>query len=1109
MSYLSKHRGLFAALSGILLMLPTVIATQIALSDYFTSSPSFAADTYPEAASSYIVHDVRMRIEVSDFQWVLLGQERDCDWKVDNSKWYNAIVALQGASSRFRPLPKKQYEFYIKTFDGVQHNLVFRHSYRDPAYSREKLVHDISATAGGLTLAVTHVNLYINGEYNGLYQVSEGIDSKMLQTKLHPDVTFWYYVKRVFDIDILSPYGKVDNTRNREVLHLEEEDQRLPKFESLYAVSNESKPLHTVFNMSSLIAFHISRRLMQVQDTVEHNFYLAVDPVSQKLHPILWDADKSLGVAVVQGDSILQYASIGSLYILKRKITPSKAIVMYDGGMYDGMTEWDAYSDSASVMMSSGGNLSDEAINATVAILRDALADSAKRDGDKWSRWYCDERFDFDEAMDDMQKLLLKRRYNYYNVLNDIDEQQDDNYYHTYSCSDQWTGKGNIGMFSLLIALLVVNVLSILSPEFLFSIHKRASTFSPESASPHADTQTVAERLYPYRVQCWHRFMSYDYWLNVMVAVVLLVGYVVYAKYDVLDDSEILGKPYMADRKYIWIYFAALINVTFLVQNDKFRLVLWILLVLSSNFYSIIDLVEFAGAKSEEATVNSRGVSISMDSVDTPVVIFLFMVWRVGFQVIMMLYSFRIPEIARHITMKLDVVTEKGEIFVPTTIAVKEEGLEMGCMLDVAPAEDSYTLCDTMDTVDNGHVESTDISIEEKCADTTSERELKISVDKGVACEVDLTFVPPPTDSPPKNKKYLTGQALMDYKRRMKLFMRLNMGVFIGICVGYVIYMAVDGTLKRTIGEIAFSAIISVAILINIRAFFSCAKWFWLHAYGFTTPTLDLMFSNREDESKWSLETLKSMKIKPQTGLFSFLLPGTHMTTEKKIRTVDAWTKKISHTYDGLLVFIISSESFAEGENTSETYSLAYGISLIYMILYVLSYGDNGSLAWIIYGAKARIMDGFLGRENEIFGYMFDKYMLPASVPLLLWLQDAAGDTRVVYLSWYIFMPIIIGDSFAEIIGSTWGKQKIKVWGMGEVNTKSWEGTLAMFFSSLVILLVVNAYVGLPWPWYIFAIINCAVATAVELYAYRSTDNVCMMVFSSLLAIAFINIIDG
>ena len=204
--------------------------------------------------------------------------------------------------------------------------------------------------------------------------------------------------------------------------------------------------------------------------------------------------------------------------------------------------------------------------------------------------------------------------------------------------------------------------------------------------------------------------------------------------------------------------------------------------------------------------------------------------------------------------------------------------------------------------------------------------------------------------------------ATEEHKNKMKSFMNMNMGIFILVCVGFVIYIAAsDLGSEIRIPELSFSIIISVCILINIRAFYSCVKWFWLHAYGFSAEQLDIIFSNREDSEKWSLEGLKKIDLVPRDSFFSFLLPGVGLSTEKKMRTVDAWTKKIAHTYDGLLVFILSAESFSSSEDATKTYSLAYSISLLYMLLYVFSYRDNGPLGWIIYGAKSRIMDGYLG----------------------------------------------------------------------------------------------------------------------------------------------------
>ena len=47
-------------------------------------------------------------------------------------------------------------------------------------------------------------------------------------------------------------------------------------------------------------------------------------------------------------------------------------------------------------------------------------------------------------------------------------------------------------------------------------------------------------------------------------------------------------------------------------------------------------------------------------------------------------------------------------------------------------------------------------------------------------------------------------------------------------------------------------------------------------------------------------------------------------------------------------------------------------------------------------------------------------------------------------------MPLLWGDSFGEIIGSFFGKMTFQVRGLGDVNTKTVEGTVAVFASSFI-----------------------------------------------------------
>ena len=1094
------------------------------ISDYIRSSPSLASFSY----DSNEVHDFSFNIPEPQFQWILLGQERDCEIKVDRSPWFNGILSLQGKSTRFRPLPKKQYEVIFKTKDGVSHNLIFRHSYRDPSYSREKLTHDAISNAGGVAVTVTHANLYINGEYNGLYQVYEGIDAKMLTSRFHGSTpSVWYYIQRTFSISVRDERGTLDSTSTDEILDMDVtslSDEKYAMYHPIHQVSNASRPVTDTMNFTSLAAAKFAKRFFGIVDITVHNFYIAEDPSNSLLHLVLWDTDKTLGVGDSKGKSITISSADSPYVVLDRALHFSHSHVMTpvsdtDSHWYDSMTEYDAFVSSSVKMLQDDGPLSNHSISVLMENMRESLTKSAERDAHKWQRWYCSSRMNFNEAMDELEQLLHDRRYNYYNVLTGNPTQQIEGHYQSpYDCDDQWTGKGYVGMYALLSVVLVLNVMACLIPssegtligtrkESGGGVYEKGGGVCDEAAEVEDDNDlrvlvsstsygvtgsawrhntwcspAHTEQLLAYGRLCWRNVCSYDYLLNVAVAVFLLVAYVYYARLDVLDDSEILGKPYMQDTKYIWIYFAVLVNVAFLVRSDSFRLFCWVLIVLSSNLYGIVDLISYVGAEGqEEGAVNSHGVALTIDNDSNPRVFVLFVFWRVSSQLLIMLYSFRVPGMCRAVTTQLDAQVEKGEDL---------EGMA---------TEGSSTESQEME-------------------EGLAEIELKggqVSAGVGYAKVLELTQPEESREETTAAVKVtekarpLQGDDLLQYKNKMKRFMRVNMAVFISICVGYAVYLAVQGNLARTAAEIFYSTVISLSLLINIRAFYSCVKWFWLHAFGVDTPTLDLMFSTRDESDHWSLDAIKELELTPRRSPLSFLLCGVGLSTEKKIRTVDGWTKKVAHTYDGLVVFVLSAVGFSSGDSSSETYSLAYAISLIYMLLYVVSYNSNGPLAWIVYGAKARVMDGFLGRENEIFGYMFDKYMLPVSAPLLLLLRHVAGDDDIVYLSWYIFMPIIVGDSVAEVVGATWGQQRISVWGMGEINKKSWEGTFAMFLSSFLILVAVNVAFHLSWQWYIFAFVNCLVTTFIELYAYRSTDNVCMMIFSSSFCLLFVYLKNG
>ena len=100
-------------------------------------------------------------------------------------------------------------------------------------------------------------------------------------------------------------------------------------------------------------------------------------------------------------------------------------------------------------------------------------------------------------------------------------------------------------------------------------------------------------------------------------------------------------------------------------------------------------------------------------------------------------------------------------------------------------------------------------------------------------------------------------------------------------------------------------------------------------------------------------------------------------------------------------------------------------------------YHSDGFLGRVAYGAQTRIMDGVLGRANCIPSDPVEPVevvMLPLGLELGPHLPAHHLRGALRHRSG---CPIWASDALSEIAGSPWGKQKLRVWGVGEVNRKS------------------------------------------------------------------------
>jgi hypothetical protein len=177
--------------------------------------------------------------------------------------------------------------------------------------------------------------------------------------------------------------------------------------------------------------------------------------------------------------------------------------------------------------------------------------------------------------------------------------------------------------------------------------------------------------------------------------------------------------------------------------------------------------------------------------------------------------------------------------------------------------------------------------------------------------------------------------------------------------------------------------------------------------------------------------------------------------------------------------------------------------AIVYSWAMLLAYYSNGFFGRVAYGAQARIMDGALGRANCLvittLWNLFKFIMVPLGYQLALLFPPKTYATlfAIVWLSY------LGGDGLSEIVGSLFGKQRLRVWGIGEVNRKSVAGTWACFLGSLGICLWLVQANGLGLPWVGLAVAVSVSNTLFELFSPRGTDDFTMATANALLCWGF------
>lgn len=312
---------------------------------------------------------------------------------------------------------------------------------------------------------------------------------------------------------------------------------------------------------------------------------------------------------------------------------------------------------------------------------------------------------------------------------------------------------------------------------------------------------------------------------------------------------------------------------------------------------------------------------------------------------------------------------------------------------------------------------------------------------------------------------------------------------------GLWLYSLVTGQPTRFFRNYAINGAALVNVLVGIFIFYVAwgVIWWAVKAallrrwVGFTKDEVTAAFSSRMDRpfdvaaltAKYSERRIRITDMIGRRGRFVTLAAAGFYYLYVQIRQDPSDTFATAFLQDNLFDAVITA--------------------WVFLGVYYL----NGRVPGFFYGPQSRVMDGVLARANCLLittlWSVFKFVMVPIGAGLAA--VYSRNEFAVVFL--LIWGSYLTTDAAAEIFGSLFGRQRIRVWGIGDVNRKSLTGVVAGFTAALIFCVWTVSAHGLGGAWYGLSLVLAGSNTLLELYSPRGTDDCTMATANALICLAF------
>ncbi len=266
------------------------------------------------------VDTIKITIDPADLQWIYNNVQSDsmhyCTIHYKN-KWFDEFVdsvgfRLRGNTSR--DAVKKSFKISFNSFvhgrkfHGVE-KLNLNGEHNDPSIIRSKLCWDLYSEIGETASRASHVAVFINGTYYGLYISVEHIDEEFLARSYSDDSGNLWKCLYPADLNYRGPnpedYFPFAGDNRPYELKTNKDEYDFTQLARLISILNQTPDntfadsLESILDLPSVIKYFAMNILVGSWDdyrSLMNNYYLYFEPSKGVFHLIPYDYDNTFGI---------------------------------------------------------------------------------------------------------------------------------------------------------------------------------------------------------------------------------------------------------------------------------------------------------------------------------------------------------------------------------------------------------------------------------------------------------------------------------------------------------------------------------------------------------------------------------------------------------------------------------------------------------------------------------------------------------------------------------------------------------------------------------------------------------------------------------------------